>query len=200
MTIQFSPLFNRNWMVVVVFSCVLTGRTQEFSRRAIATHFHEVSLWLGQGDVHTIYPSGLRSVDVPRVHPGPILRPVLRQRGRPGQGQADAHPLRFQRSQLRHDFLSTCHAIASRFCLNVSLLTASLTSCVEELPLPTILDIGHRRHLTLLSLILTRLHELWPEWRTTVCLLLELHINELGATGLGKGKMVAICLPLILLL
>ena len=147
-------------MVVVVFSCVLKGRTQEFSRRAIATHFHEVSLWLSQGDVHTIYPSGLRSVDVPRVHAGPILRPVLRQRGRPGQGKADAHSLRLQRSQLRHDFLSTCHAIASRFCLNVSLLTASLTSCVEELPLPTNLDIGHHRHLTLRSLILKMIYGL----------------------------------------
>ena len=168
-------------MLEVVFSSVLTGRTQEFHRRAIATHFHEVSSWLGQGDVHMIYPSGLRSVDVPRVHAGPILRPVLRQRGRPGQGQADAHPLRLQRSQLRHDFLSTCHAIASRFCLNVSLLTASLTSCVEELPLPTNLDIGQHRHLTLRSLILKRLHDLWPEWRATACLLLELHLNQLGA-------------------
>ena len=170
-------------MVEVVFSSVLKGRTREFSRRAIATHFHEVSSWLSQGDVHTIYPSGLRSVDVPRVHAGPILRPVLRQRGRPGQGQADAHPLRLQRSQLRHDFLSTCHAIASRFCLNVSLLTASLTSCVEELPLPTNLDIGHHRHLTLRSLVLKRLHDLWPEWRATACLLLKLHLNQLGATG-----------------
>ena len=170
-------------MLEVVFSSVLTGRTQEFHRRAIATHFHEVSSWLGQGDVHMIYPSGLRSVDVPRVHAGPILRPVLRQRGRPGQGQADAHPLRLQRSQLRHDFLSTCHAIASRFCLNVSLLTASLTSCVEELPLPNNLDIVHHRHLTLRSLILKRLHDLWPEWRATACLLLKLHLNQLGATG-----------------
>ena len=42
--------------------------------------------------------------------------------------------------------------------------------------------------------------DLWPGWRATACFLLKLHLNQLGATGYVKSKIVAIHLPLILLI
>ena len=65
--------------------------------------------------MHTLGTLELRRVDVPWVHAGPVLRPVLRKRWWLGQGQADANPLWLKPSQLRHNFISACNAVATRF-------------------------------------------------------------------------------------
>lgn len=55
-----------------------------------------------------------RRVDVPRLHPGAVLQPVLRQHRRHGQGQADADSLRQPRAQLRHHLVAAGNADAAR--------------------------------------------------------------------------------------